>query len=547
MQMIDDFIRRRHGQTRVTYEHPALEPILKETYGVMVYQEQVMQIASALAGFTLGEADILRKAMGKKKAEVMATQMDKFLKGCAGRGVPERKARKIWDAMEQFAGYGFNKSHSAAYAWLAYQTAYLKANYPAYFMAALLTSERANTDKIVQYLGECREMGIRVLPPDVNQSEMHFTVVERERTDAARGGRDWGTEISAHPDTTEGVRGADIRFGLSAIKNVGEGAVEAVLAARRDGGPFRSLFDLCDRVDLRAVNRRVVESFVKSGSFDSVDPRRSALFAAIDRAMETGQKRQRDREAGQSSLFGMLGGAEERHAAPERVPDAPPWAEAERLAFEKESLGFFTSGHPLERFREEIAQWASATTGTLGQAAAANGDLTVGGIVTALRLIRTKKGDRMASFLLEDLEGSVETLVFPEAYKKAAGRLADDQVVLVKGRAEVQDDGRARLLASEVLPLDQAKLADARYVTVRVPVAIWDREKGERLRDILGAHRGDCPVTLELVRPGSWAVALAPSAYYRVRPDVTLRDEVEALLGPGSLVLGRTNGLRRDG
>jgi DNA polymerase III subunit alpha len=515
MQMIDDFIRRRHAQTRVTYEHPALEPILKETYGVMVYQEQVMQIASALAGFTLGEADLLRKAMGKKNAEVMAAQMEKFLKGCAGRGVAERKARKIWDAMEQFAGYGFNKSHSAAYAWLAYQTAYLKANYPAYFMAALLTSERANTDKIVQYIGEARDMGIRVLPPEVNQSDMHFTVVSD-----------------------------DIRFGLSAIKNVGEGAVEATLSARRESGPFRSLPDFCDRVDLRAVNRRVVESFIKSGSFDSIDPRRAALFACIDRAMEAGQKRQRDREAGQSSLFGMLGATEDAHAQPARVPDAPPWPEAERLAFEKESLGFFLSGHPLERFRDDLAQWASATTGTLAQSPGA--DVAIGGIVTQLRLIRTKKGDRMASFFLEDLEGSVETLVFPEAYKKAAGRLADDQVVLVKARAEIQDDGRAKLLASEVLPLDQARLAEARYVTIRVPVAEWDRGKGERLRDILAAHRGDCPVTLELVRPGSWAAALVPGSRYRVRPNPAMREEVEALLGPGSLVLARTNGLRRD-
>ena len=511
MQMIDDFIKRRHGQTRVTFEHPALEPILKGTYGVMVYQEQVMQIASALAGFTLGEADILRKAMGKKKAEVMATQMDQFLKGCAGRGVAEKKARRIWDAMEQFAGYGFNKSHSAAYAWLAYQTAYLKANYPAYFVAALLTSERANTDKMVQYIGECREMGIRVLPPDVNQSDIFFSVIpdplvtqvgnhgdsghglpespaegsprglpggtaRRQSSGdpragaARRAGDRQRTRSPRTPTRPTARRGESIRFGLAAIKNVGEGAVEAVLAVRKESGPFRSLFDFCDRVDLRAVNRRVVESFVKSGSFDSTDPRRSALFAAIERAMEAGQKRQRDRDAGQSSLFGMLGGAGEKQAAPERIPDAPPWSEAERLLFEKESLGFFISGHPLERFREEIAQWASATTGTLAQAPAGV-EATVGGIVTALRLIKTKKGDRMASFLLEDLEGSVETLVFPEAYKKAAGRLADDQVVLVKGRAEVLDDGRVKLLASEVLPLEQAKLAEARYVTIRVSVA----------------------------------------------------------------------------
>jgi DNA polymerase-3 subunit alpha len=269
------------------------------------------------------------------------------------------------------------------------------------------------------------------------------------------------------------------------------------------------------------------------------------LFDAIDRATEAGQKRQRDREAGQSSLFGMLGGAGEKHPEPARVAGVPPWPEAERLAFEKESLGFFISGHPLERFREELAQWTNATTGSLARAGA-GGEVAVGGIVTGLRLIKTKKGDRMASFLLEDLEGSVETLVFPEAYKKAAGRLADDEVVLVKARAEVQDDGRAKLLASEVLPLEQAKLAEARYVTIRVPVVAWDREKGERLRDILAAHRGDCPVTLELVRPGSWAAAVVPSARYRVRPDPAMREKVEALLGPGSLVLARTNGPRRE-
>ncbi len=533
MQMIDDFIKRRHGQTRVTYEHPALEPILRETYGVMVYQEQVMQIASALAGFTLGEADILRKAMGKKKVDVMAAQMDQFLKGCATRGVNEKKARKIWDLMEQFAGYGFNKSHSAAYAWLAYQTAYLKANQPAYFLAALLTSERANTDKMVQYIGECREMGLRVLPPDVNQSEMFFTVV------APAGGAGEALEPPLEPVQ------ADIRFGLSAIKNVGEGAVEVVLAARREGGPFRSLFDFCDRVDTRAVNRRVIESFVKSGSFDETDARRAALFAAIDPAMESGQKRQRDRESGQASLFGGPDQAAAASGATERVADAPPWSEAERLAFEKESLGFFISGHPLERHRAELAQWASATTATLAQQAAA-GEVSVGGLVTALRLIKTKKGDRMASFVLEDLEGNVEVLVFPEAYKKAGARLADDVIVIVKARAEIQDDGKARLLASDVMALDQAKLADARHVTIRVPLGAWDRVKGERLRDILGAHRGDCPVTLEIVRPGSWSAALAPSAYYRVRPDAVLRNEVEALLGPGALVLARTNGPRSE-
>jgi DNA polymerase-3 subunit alpha len=501
----------------------------------MVYQEQVMRIASALAGFTMGEADILRKAMGKKKADVMATQREAFMKGCLARDVPEKKAQRIWDHMEQFAGYGFNKSHSAAYALLAYQTAYLKANHPVFFMAALLTSERANTEKMVHYIGECREMGIRVLPPDVNESDLYFTVVHT-------GGYPPETHppaASPPPPAAGGLQG--IRFGLAALKNVGEGAVEAILRARRADGAFLSLFDFCERVDLRAVNRRVVESLIKSGSFDSLDPRRAALYAFIDQAIDLGQKHQRDREQGQSSLLGLLGGDEpERRGATARIPETTAWGEGERLAFEKESLGFFITGHPLERYQQELTQWATATTGRLAEMA--EREVTVGGIIAALRLIKTKKGDRMASFVLEDLEGGAECLVFPETYKKVAGRLAEDQVVLVKGKSEVVEETKCRVLVTEVLPLEQAKLAEARYVTIRVPVEQWDRAKGERLRDILGAHRGECPVTLEMFRPGAFAVAVAPSAYYKVRPDAALRAEVEGLLGPGALVLARTNG-----
>jgi DNA polymerase-3 subunit alpha len=385
-------------------------------------------------------------------------------------------------------------------------------------MAALLTSERANTDKMVQYIGECRDLGIRVLPPDVNDSDMFFTVV-----------------------------GDSIRFGLAAIKNVGEGAVQAVLTARSggSGGRLTSLFDFCERVDLRAVNRRVVESFIKSGSFDSLDSRRASLFSAIDYAMDAGQKLQRDREQGQSSLLGMLGGPE-MHAAggAERIRGVPDWGEGERLGYEKESLGFFITGHPLERYRAELQQWATATTGRLTELA--DREVSVGGIIAALRLIKTKKGDRMASFILEDLEGGAEALVFPDTYKKVAGRLAEDQVVLVKGKAEVPEEGKPRLLVTDVLPLEQAKLAEARYVTIRVPMLQWDRQKGERLREILGAHKGECPVTLEIVRPDEFAVAVSSSAVYRVRPDSTLRDEVEALLGPGALVLARTNGGDRE-
>jgi DNA polymerase III subunit alpha len=528
MQMIDDFVKRRHGQTKVTYEIAAMEPILQETYGIMVYQEQVMQLAVALAGFTMGEADMLRKAMGKKKIEVMAAQMEKFMAGCLKNGHAEKKAKKIWDHMEQFAGYGFNKSHSAAYAWLAYQTGYLKANYPAYFMAALLTSERANTDKMVQYITEWKEMGLQgvqetketglqVLPPDVNESDIFFTVVPR-------------------PDGRE-----DIRFGMAAIKNVGEGAVEVILKTRKEGGAFKSLFDFCDRVDLRAVNRRVLESFIKSGTFDSIDKRRSALFGGLDRAMESGQKAQRDREQGQSNLFGMLGLDEGAPGSPnERVPDAADWGEGERLAYEKETLGFFITGHPLERYKADIQQWATTSTAGLADLKESR-EVVMIGIITALRLLKTKKGDRMASFVLEDLDGSLETLVFPQTYQEVASRLADDVIVLVKGRAEAQEDAKPKLLAAELMPLEQAKMLEAGQVTVRMPIGDWQRSKAERLREILDAHRGECPVSIELVRPGAFAVTLAAGASYRVKPDTRLREEVEALLGPGALTLSRGN------
>jgi DNA polymerase III subunit alpha len=521
MQMIDDFIKRRHGQTKVTYDIAAMEPILSETYGIMVYQEQVMQLAVALAGFTMGEADILRKAMGKKKVEVMNAQMAKFMEGCLKNGHAEKKARKIWDHMEQFAGYGFNKSHSAAYAWLAYQTGYLKANYPAYFMAALLTSERANTDKMVQYIGECKEMGLAVLPPDANESDIYFSVVPRKGEEEARD---------------------DIRFGMAAIKNVGEGAVEAILVTRKESGPFKSLFDFCERVDMRAVNRRVVESFIKSGTFDSLDKRRSSLFAAIDKAMDAGQKQQRDREQGQSNLFGMLGTEDEpAQQALARVADAPEWSEGERLTYEKETLGFFITGHPLERYLPDIQQWATTSTAGLVNLNETR-EVVMIGIITALRLLKTKKGDRMASFVLEDLDGSIETLVFPKTYQEVAARLADDVIVLVKGRAEGQEDAKPKLLAAELMPLDQAKMMEAKHVTVRIPMAAWDRSKGEQLREILDSHRGECAVSLELVRAGALAVTLAANATYRVKADARLRDAVEALLGPGALLLSRGNG-----
>ncbi len=345
------------------------------------------------------------------------------MEGCRARKVPDKKSEKVWDHMEQFAGYGFNKSHSAAYAWLAYQTAYLKANYPPYFMAALLTSERANTDKMVQYIGECREMGIDVLPPDANQSTMFFTVVDGD------GGRCQG----AHPLRSRGDQ-----------ERRAKGPWRPSWSPRRKEGSFRSLFDFCERVDTRAVNRRVIESFVKSGCFDCA---RFATFVPVcrhrPRQWSPGRRGSGTGHRGSRASSACSGGTKRPTLqSTERVPDVPDWPEGERLGFEKESLGFFITGHPLERFREELAQWATGTTGRIGELAGAP-EVSVGGIVTALRLLKTKKGDRMATFFLEDLEGSAEVLVFPETFKKVATRLADDLVVLVKGKARDARRGAA--------------------------------------------------------------------------------------------------------
>jgi DNA polymerase-3 subunit alpha len=419
--------------------------------------------------------------------------------------------------MEQFAGYGFNKSHSAAYAWLAYQTAWLKANHPSFFLAALLTSERANTDKMVQYIGECREMGVRVLPPDVNQSDMFFTVVP-----AASGA---GSAASS-----------DIRFGLSALKNVGEGAVEAVLEARRSGGPFHSLFDFCDRVDGRAVNRRVIESFVKSGTFDGLEARRSALYAAIEPAMESGQKRQRDRESGQSSLFGGPDAAAAATGGTERVADAPPWSEAERLAFEKESLGFFISGHPLERFREEVELFGTRTTATLGEWS--EHPVTVGAIVTMVkRQISKKTGKEYARLVLEDFHGTAEAIVFPDAWAKLNGVIFPDTSLLLTGGYSERDRGEdhAPFIVESARPLEELKVSGAvalsfRWRTPAAPPADALRAAAA----LCSAHPGPTPLYIEWSDGNGEDVRLR-SRRLRITAEENLVRALRDLLGADSV------------
>ena len=501
--LIDDFIKRRHGRVKVEYPHPALEPVLRETYGVIVYQEQVMQIASRLAGYTLGEADILRRAMGKKKKEAMAAERERFIRGAAGRGVCAADAGRVFDLMEFFAGYGFNKSHSAAYALVAYQTAWLKAHYPVHFMAALLTTEKGNTDKLVSYVNECRQMGIDVLPPDVNHSGLDFT-----------------------------VEAAKVRFGLSAIKNAGEAAIRSILEVRERRGAFRSLHELCSEIDGRVCNKRVLESLVQSGALDSLGARRSQLAAALDAAMDFGQKRRSEREAGQSSLF------ERAHAAPgdadERapaLPALPDWDEKTRLANEKATLGFYVTGHPLEGYRDLLAQFATHTTAALRQAASGT-EVALAGLIAGLRRRRSKKGTWWASLHLEDMEGVLEVLVFPKAYEVCQQVLADDVAVLVTGRVEI-DEERVRLLADTVTPLAELRERRADAVQVRLDAAELEEDLVERLRHAVAAHRGDVALFLEVARAGDYRMVARAEPALRVAPSRALTEAIEAVVGPG--------------
>src|SRR5215472_11454398 len=377
--MIDDFIEGKHGRKQVTYDFPELKEVLEETYGVIVYQEQVMQISNRLAGYSLGDADILRRAMGKKKAEEMAAQRERFIKGALERGHQQKKIEKIFDLMEQFAGYGFNKSHSAAYAFLAFVTAYLKAHYPIDFLAALLTSETGNTAKVVKYINECREMNIRILPPDVNQSEWSFT-----------------------PD------GDAIRFGLGAVKNLGQGAVEAIAKAREAEGRFTSIYQFCELVDLSALNRRMIESLIKAGAMDSLEGARSQKMAALDSAMESAQRVQRDRECGQVGLFGEMI-AEESHAMP--LPNVPDWTEKDKLAGEKELLGFWVTGHPLDRYSDKITELATHDSSGL-EGLNKGVEVAMCGVLSGITRKRNKEGKPWAAMVLEDRAGSVEALLF---------------------------------------------------------------------------------------------------------------------------------------
>ena len=498
--MIPDFIDRKHGRKPVVYELPELKPLLEETYGVILYQEQVMQISNVLAGYSLGEADLLRRAMGKKNAEEMAKQRDRFVKGSKERGFPERKIVKIFDLMEQFAGYGFNKSHSAAYAYLAYVTAYLKTHYAVEFMSALLTSESGNTDKIVKYINECRELGIRVLPPDINQSDLDFTPA-----------------------------GEAIRFGLGAVKNVGHGAVEAITSARGRGGAFTSLFDFCHRVQLNAVNRRVIESLIRAGALDSLGGNRAQLTEAIDRALDEGMRASRDRELGQGGLFGAID--ERRGESP--LAALPDWTISQKLNGEKEMLGIYVSGHPLDQHALKVSELATHTTDKL-EGLDRGTPVSLCGILTGIQRKQTKEGKYYAAMRLEDPRGSVEALVFTTRYEELLGELKEDAAVLMNATIIQEEGAPPRVSVQDVIPLENARVDLPSLISIRV--YIRDEKsaaKADQLSRLFERKQGTTEVRLRLEKPKDFSVIMDVAA--KVRPDKEFRTEVEKICGPESL------------
>jgi len=499
--MIDDFISRKHGRKKVIYELPELRQILEETYGVIVYQEQVMQISNVLAGYSLGDADLLRRAMGKKKKKEMDTQRERFLAGAIERRFPKKKAEKIFDLMAQFAGYGFNKSHSAAYAYLAYVTAYLKAHYPVEFMSALLTSETGTTAKVVRYINECRDMGIRVLPPDVHASDWNFT-----------------------PD------GDSIRFGLGAVKNLGASVVEAIVSVRPEVGSFRSLYHFCESVDVSAVNRRAIESLIKAGAMDSIPGSRAQKFAAVEKAIEHGQRVWRDRQSGQAGLFA---GVIEDAVEPE-LPAVAKWTDPETLAGEKDMLGFWVTGHPLDEYRDKIAELATHTTANLiGLERGA--EIALCGVLTAVRRKRNREGKLWASLQVEDRDGSADAMVFSTSYEQLDAELVIDEPVLIRGVALPEEGAATKISVKDVVALANARVDLPRLISIRIPLGSSGNgnDRADELNRLFERKRGETEVRLRLEKPSDFSVILDVSE--RVRPDKEFRAEVERICGPSSL------------
>ena len=515
--MIDDFIERKWGRRKVEYLLAPMEPILKETLGVIVYQEQVMQIANVLAGYSLGEADLLRRAMGKKNPEEMAKQRDRFVSGALERKHPKDTVAQIFDLMEQFAGYGFNKSHSAAYALLAYHTAYLKTHFPVEFMSALLTSEISKPDNVVKYIKECREMEIAVEPPDVRYSDADFT-----------------------------PHGDKIRFGLTAIKNVGRNAIDSILTVRdeltKEGKSFAGFQEFCEKVDLRLLNKRVIESLIKAGALDSFGSR-ARLLAGVDKTMERAQKAQRDHEAGQAGLFGIFN-APAAGEAHDDLPNVPEMEEGQRLAAEKEVLGFFVSGHPLDKYAEKLRNLPGVVDvatalemkppppARRGQQAPEN-EIAIAGVIVGLKVAKSKRsGELYAQAGLEDASGKIDLICFPKDYERMAESLRIEAPVLIRGQLRAEEEAAPKLAVSAIQALEDVKIRLPLNVRIRIQLDRISEASLEELRDLVASAPGPGRVMLNVEQKGQYCVVMEPEGL-KVAADRAFIDKAELLLGRG--------------
>ncbi len=526
--MVDQFIDCKHGRREVEYPHPLLENVLSETYGVFVYQEQVMQAAQVLAGFSLGSADMMRRAMGKKKKAEMDRQRALFVEGCKSKeNISAEKANEIFDLIDKFAGYGFNKSHSAAYGLITYQTAFLKHHYPVAFMAALMTCDKNNNDNVVKFIAEARAMGITVLQPDVNESGRDFSVVRR-------------------PKEENGELEELIRFGLGAVRNVGSTAVDAILASRKEDGPFESLFDLCRRADLKRVNKRTLEGLVYAGGFDGVSAgnHRAAVMGAVESAVDQGQSAQRDKASGQNSLFSLL--AEPQSEYVEEYPKVEAWTPREKLNFERDALGFYLTGHPLDRYQQDIAAHATCSIGEVHPRL--NGkEVTIGGVICDLREVQTRSGKGpMAFFQLEDQFGRIEGIVFPKTYARTSEEGAPtfgdrlsvlgDEPLFVRGKLEVDtdDDGevsRVKILVEDVREIATVRKESTKRVLLTLPVEELTSARILRLKQIVATYNGPCPMELKVVSTGRYASTVVFGDRFGVTPNDNLLLALERLFG----------------
>lgn len=503
--MADQYVKRKHGHEKVTYDFMVLKELLSETYGVIVYQEQVMKIANVLSGFSMGQADSLRKAMGKKNQEIMDNLRESFVEGAVKKGHKREKVTELWSNIEKFGEYGFNKSHSACYALLSYQTAYLKAHYTPEFMAALISSEMDNSDKVIRYIQECGDLDIEVLPPDVNESMGDFT-----------------------------VREGKVRFGLSAVKGIGVSSVESIISTR-DEKTFNSLNDFTERVEASSINRRVAEALVKCGAFDSLGTPRAVLFESVESALSAGQKTQRDRAIGQTDIFGVLQSGEPERSSPVNGGTMREWPEKERLHNEKQALGFYISGHPLNEYTRELRLLATCDTSAIDSFKTKT-EVRFGGIIMARRNLRTKKGDTMARLTVEDLAGAVEVIIWPDVYQKHVELVESEDPIFIVGDIDVDEEKGASVIAKEIMTFSQAKEKFTNAVRLKVTTTGLEKETLEELKTIFEKYQGASPVLIQFTIPGKGELVMRSNSNKVIAGD-ELVQEVETLLGERTILL----------